>query len=577
MILQVVKSGNDKILYIVKKYRKNGKSTSTTIMKCGKLSELEKEYDDPIAHFKEIAKQMTDEDNENGNASFIADRLAKRKKINSDKEVLLNGGYLFLRKIYASLHLDYFIKRIAIKYKLKYDLNKILQDLIYTRIIYPGSKLSSFEDKDKLIEKGDYELHDVYRALSVLNEWLDKIQAFVYEQSTKLVKRNTKILYFDCTNFFFEIEKEDEVRKYGAEKNHRPNPIIQMGLFMDGNGIPLAFDLNPGNTNEQITLKPFEEKVLNDFKISKVIVCTDAGLASYSNREFNDRDNRAFIVTQSIKKLEEHLKDWALDTDNFPHSIKENEDRIYYKSRYIKKDMKLDADTPVGKIKMTKEWRLIVTYSGKYARYQKMLRDNQIKRARVLIENPSKFNKVNSQDCKRFIKNIAYDSNGEIITNRALVFDESIEEEEAKYDGFYAISTNLEGSEKEIVKINHQRWEIEESFRIMKTDLKSRPVYVSLEEHISSHFLTCFLALLFVRIIEKKLNGKYTTNKIIETLRSINYVDVEAGYISAFKGSEIIDALVKEFKIECDYNTYTVEQMRKILHQSKMEDFATRI
>ena len=575
MQLQVVKSGNDKVLYIVKKYRKNGKSTSTTIMRCGKLSELEKEYDDPIAYFTNKAKEMTEEEERNGNASFVS--LMERKKMSKDKEVLLNGGYLFLRKIYASLHLDYFIKRIAKEYKLQYDLNKILQDLIYTRIIFPGSKLSSFEDKDKLIEKGDYGLHDVYRALSVLNEWLDKIQAFVYGQSTKLVKRNTNILYFDCTNFFFEIEKEDEFRKYGASKENRPNPIIQMGLFMDGNGIPLAFDLNPGNTNEQITLKPFEEQVIKDFNISKFVICTDAGLASYSNRDFNDHDNRAFIVTQSIKKLEGYLKDWALNTENFPKSIKDNDEKIYYKSRYIKKEMKLDSDTPLGKVKMNKEWRLIVTYSEKYAKYQKMLRDNQIKRAKALIDNPSKFNKVNSQDCKRFIKNIAYDSNGEIVTNKVLLFDESIEEEESKYDGFYAISTNLEGDEKEIVRINHQRWEIEESFRIMKTDLKSRPVYVSLEEHISSHFLTCFLSLLFIRIIEKKLEGRFTTNAIIETLRSINYVDVDAGYISAFVGSDVIDALVKEFKIECDYNTYTPEQMRKILHQSKMEDFATRI
>ena len=575
MILQVTKSGNDKFLYIVKKYRKNGKSTSTTIMRCGKLSELEKEYDDPIAFFTNKAKEMSEEEERNGNASFVS--LMERKKLNSDKEVLLNGGYLFLRKIYASLHLDYFVKRIAKEYKLQYDLNKILQDLIYTRIIYPGSKLSSFEDKNKLIEKGDYELHDVYRALSVLNKWLDKIQAFVYEQSVKLVKRNTNILYFDCTNFFFEIEKEDEFRKYGISKEHRPNPIVQMGLFMDGNGIPLAFDLNPGNTNEQVTLRPFEEKVLKDFNISKLVVCTDAGLASYSNREFNDKKNRAFIVTQSIKKLEGYLKDWALDINNFPKSIKDDDEKIYYKSRYIKKEMKLETNTPLGKVKMDKEWRLVVTYSNKYAKYQKMLRENQIKRAKALIDNPSKFNKVNSQDCKRFIKNIAYDSNGEIVTNKVLIFDDSIEEEEAKYDGFYAISTNLEGDEKEIVKINNQRWEIEESFRIMKTDLRSRPVYVSLKEHISAHFLTCFLALLFIRIIEKKLAGKYTTNAIIEILRNINYVDVEAGYISAFKGSEVLDALIKEFKIECDYNTYTPEQMRKILHQSKMEEFATTI
>ena len=574
MQLSIVKSGNDKILYIVKKYRINGKSTSTTIERCGKLSELEKIYDDPISYFTNKALEMSKEEND-GNNSFLMNM--KRKKVSDDKEVLVNGGYLFLRKIYAGLHLDYFIKRIAKRYKLQYDLNKILQDLIYTRILFPGSKLSSYEDKEKLIEKGHYELHDVYRALSVLNEWLEKIQAFVYAQSNRLVTRNTSILYFDCSNFFFEIEEEDEFRKYGASKEHRPNPIVQMGLFMDGNGLPLAFDLNPGNTNEQITLKPLEEKVLKDFKLSKIIVCTDAGLASYTNRLFNDEGERAFIVTQSIKKLEGYLKDWVLDKSNFYHSITKDDSKIKYKSRYVKKDMVLDDNTPLGKVKITKEWRIVVTYSEKYAKYQKTLRDNQIKRAKALIANPTKFNKINSQDCKRFINNISYDKDGNVITKSLLTFNEEIEKEEEKYDGFYAISTNLEGDDKEIVAINSNRWEIEESFRIMKTDLRSRPVYVSIKEHIVAHFLTCFLALLFIRITEKKLDNRFTTNAIFEALRSINYVDRGAGYIAAFKRTKVIEALEEAFNIECDYDSYTVEQMRKVLHQSKLEDFTTTI
>lgn len=571
MKLQIINSGNDKLLYIVKSFRNNGRVTSKVIQKCGKLSELSKIYPDPIDHFKKEVARLTEEEGKSEGAGFIV--MMNRETLDDDKERLLNGGYLFIKKIYECLHLDYLMKRIAKQYKIKYDLNKILEDLIYTRIIFPGSKRSSFEDGQKLIEKGDYELHDVYRSLSVLNEFFDKIQSFVYFESEKIVKRNTNVLYFDCTNFFFEIEKEDEYRKYGVSKEHRPNPLVQMGLFMDGNGLPLAFDLNPGNTNEQITLRPFETKVLKDFSLSKVIICTDAGLASYSNREFNDIGDRSFVVTQSIKKLDEYLRDWCLDFDNFSKSVSNDEDKIFYKSRYIKKDLKVA--TSVGELTINREWRLVVTYSKVYAAYQKGLRNNQIKRAKALISNPTKFNKINSQDCKRFIKNISYDEAGEVIAKSVLSFDEDAALEEAKYDGFYCISTNLEGDDKEIVNINHQRWEIEESFRIMKTDLKSRPVYVSITEHIEAHFLTCFLALLFVRIIDEKLNHKFTTSQIIKALKNISYVDTGAGYLAAFKNSDVIRALSKEFKMDVAYNTFTVKQMRTLLHQSKGESFTT--
>lgn len=573
MRLLVSGKGDNTYLYIVKSFRINGKSTTKVIENCGKLIDLQKQYDDPIEYFKAKANEMTEEEKNENSSSFLAG--FKRQKLSCDKEILLNGGYLFLRKIYSALHLDYFMNRISQKYKIKYDLNKILEDLIYSRVIFPGSKQSSFEDSKSFLEKGDYELHDVYRALTVLNEWFDEIQAFVYKQSTKIVKRNTKILYFDCTNFFFEIEKEDNYRKYGISKEHRPNPLVQMGLFMDGNGVPLAIDINPGNTNEQITLRPFEEKVIKDFNLSKMIVCTDAGLASYSNREFNDIQGRGFIVTQSIKKLASHLKDWCLDLSNFTKSYGKDNEKVLYKSRPIKEDLSIQTDTPLGTVKLTKEWNLVVTYSEEYANYQKRTRDQQIKRAKELIKNPTKFNKVNAQDCKRFIKNISFDSQGEIVTKSQLIFDDSIEIEEERYDGFYAISTNLDADPREIVEINKQRWEIEESFRIMKTDLRSRPVFVSLEEHINAHFLTCFLALLFVRLIEVELNHKHKMSEIIESIKKIQYTDIGVGYMSSFKMTPCIQSLISDFQIECDYNSYTPQQMRKVINSAKSEVFTT--
>lgn len=574
MRLLISGKGDNTYLYIVKSFRIKGKSTTKVIENCGKLIDLRKEYEDPIKFFKEKASALTEEEKEENSSSFL--NAFKRQKLSDKNEVLLNGGYLFLKKIYSSLHLDYFVNRISKKYKIKYDLNKILEDLIYSRIIFPGSKQSSYEDSKSFLEKGDYELHDVYRALTVLNDWFEDIQAFVYKQSTKIVKRNTKVLYFDCTNFFFEIEKEDNYRKYGISKEHRPNPIVQMGLFMDGNGLPLAIDINPGNTNEQITLRPFEEKVIKDFNLSRMIVCTDAGLASYSNRQFNDIQGRSFIVTQSIKKLKSYLRDWCLDTSNFTKSFGKTGEKVFYKSRPIQEDVSVQTDTPLGNVKLTKEWRLVVTYSEEYANYQRGIREQQIKRAKDLIKNPTKFNKINAQDCKRFIKNIAFDSNGEIIAKSKLIFDDTIADEEERYDGFYAISTNLDGDAKDIVEINKRRWEIEESFRIMKTDLRSRPVFVSLEEHINAHFLTCFLALLFVRLVEVKLDHKFKVSEIIESLRKIQYTDIGVGYISSFKMTSCIESLVNDFQIECDYNSYTPQQMRKIINSSKSEFFTTQ-
>jgi len=573
MKLVILKSGNDKVLYIQKTFRKNGKVSTRTIKTCGRLSELSKIYDDPIAHFKEEAIRLTEEDKKITHKTTIS---FSREKLTSDNPPLKNIGYLFLRKIFRGLGLDKIVKKISSEHKFEYDLESVLENLIYTRIITPGSKLSAFEDRKDYVEPGDFGLHHIYRALTVLNEYFDYIQAEVYKNSHKLVKRNKNILYFDCTNFYFEIEQEDEFRKYGVSKEHRPNPIVQMGLFMDGNGIPLAFDLNPGNTNEQITLRPLESKVLKDFDLSKVIVCTDAGLASYSNREFNDIKDRAFIVTQSIKKLPKHLKEWALSTDlnklptgmTYLNGSESDKSLVLYKSRYCLEEELID--TPLGKIKRNKSWRLIVTYSRSYALYQRKLRNAQIKRAKELIANPSAFNKVSSTDCKRFIKNISFDKNGEIVTTNKLIFDEQIEIEESMYDGYYALSTNLDGDAKEIVALNHKRWKIEESFRIMKTDLKSRPVFVSLKEHIFAHFLTCFLALLIVRIIDNKLKEKYTTLEILEALRENKVIKGIDGYINASKSSECLNDLCKIFNIEAMWSGYSMQEMREIINQSKV-------
>lgn len=398
---------------------------------------------------------------------------------------------------------------------------------------------------------------------------MDFIQSSLYSNSLKISKRNTGILYYDCTNYFFEIEQEDGLKQYGASKEHRPNPIIQMGLFMDGDGIPLAFSLNSGNTNEQITLKPLEEKILSDFKLSKFVVCTDAGLASEKNRRFNNEGERAFITTQSIKKLKKHLKEWSLDSKGWHLA---DHDKTYDIAQ-------LDEETYKEKCFFKERWikengleqKLIVTYSIKYKNYQRQIRNSQIERAQKTLDtNPTKISKSNQNDYKRFIKKTSCTPDGEIADNEFYTLNtETIFAEEA-YDGFYAVCTNLEGSAHEIIRINQRRWEIEECFRIMKSEFKARPVYLSREDRIKAHFTTCFMSLIIYRLLEKKLGNKFTCSEVIHGLREMNFYEIKGeGYIPTYTRTDFTDALHETFGFRTDYEIIKKTQMKKILNTTK--------
>ena len=428
--------------------------------------------------------------------------------IDKNIQTSFNVGYLFLQDIYYKLKLNEICSEITEKYQFKFDLNEVLSKLIYSRVLFPASKLKTLELSRKLLEHPTFDYQHIERALPVLCDNMDFIQSELYKNSNEYIKRNNKILYYDCTNYYFEIEEENGLKQYGKSKENRPNPIVQMGLFIDGNGLPLAFDLSSGNTNEQITLQPLEEKIIKDFECSEFVVCTDAGLASNANRKFNNINNRKFVTTQSIKKLKQHLKDdaldltkgWKLSDSNKTYNIsnlRTNEkliekyrDKTFYKERWIKEN--------------GFEQRLIITYSVKYQEYQKNIRNNQINRAKKIIDgNPNKLKKPKQNDPKRFIKSINVTKDGELAEKNIYAINQSLIDEEAKYDGLYAVCTNLEDSVEDIIKVNHRRWEIEESFRIMKTDFKSRPVFHSRDEMIKAHFLTCFLALVVFRYVEK--------------------------------------------------------------------------
>lgn len=404
----------------------------------------------------------------------------------------------------------------------------------------------------------------------------DSIQSQLYKNSLNYHKRNNRILYYDCTNFYFEIEEEDGIKKYGDSKENRPNPIVQMGLFMDGDGIPLSFDITAGNTNEQQTLKPLEEKIIKDFEMSKLVVCTDAGLSSNDNRKLNNTNDRKFITTQSIKKLKKFLKDWSLDLSSGWKIVGHN-DKTYNISN-LRKDEKLIekySDTIFYKERWIKEndleQRLIITYSVKYQEYQKNIREKQILRAQKIIDsNPGKISKPKENDPKRFITIISTTEDGVVAEEQHYSINYEKIEEEAKFDGLYGVCTNLEDDVEEIVKVNKRRWEIEESFRIMKSDFKSRPVYLSRDDKIKAHFITCFLALIVYRYLEKILDEKFTTTQIIETLKSMNVIEEKGeGYIPTYTRTDLTDALHEKFNFRTDYEITSYKNMKKIFELTK--------
>ena len=471
MNLHITKSKNAESFYICRSYTKaNGTTSSTIVRKLGTLEHLLVEHgptrDDVLAWAKNEVKIETEKYNAEKEAKTVLIPFHADRQLDYDKQAFFRGGYLFPQSVYYQLQLNNICRKLKQKYKFQYDINAILSDLVYARILDPCSKRSSYKTASAFLEKPSYELHDVYRALDVLGSECDLIQAELYKNSHFLGKRNDRVLYYDCSNYYFEIEQENGCKKYGKSKEHRPNPIIQMGLFMDGDGIPLAFSLFPGNANEQSSLKPLEKKILSDFECQKFIYCSDAGLGSESIREFNHMGERSYIVTQSIKKLVKEDREWALDkqgfkkvSDNAPVDITKlspDDTGLYYK------------DEPYTTKKL--QQRLIITYSPKYALYQKAIRDKQVERAQQMLNTgTAKKNRKNPNDPARFIGTMAITKEGEAADIKSFL-DEGKISEEAQYDGLYAVCTDLlDDGVGEILKVSEGRWQIEGKCSIAST------------------------------------------------------------------------------------------------------------
>lgn len=573
MRLNIRKIGNYSYYSIIKDYTNlKGKRTTKIFEKLGNETQVKKRFGktDTLNSIKAYINELNNENKED----LLIKEFNPNKRISPGIKKRFNVGYLFLEKLYNQLNIKNICECIQDKYQFHFNLNEILSYLIYARIIYPSSKLETFKQCQNFIIQPSFKLHDEYRALGYIAENINYIQEQLFINSKSIIKRNSKIIYYDCTNYFFEIDDEDDFRKYGMSKEHKPNPIVGMGLFMDGDGLPLSFNIYPGNKNEQTTLISEETKIVNNFKLddTKIILCTDAGLASDEIKNFNIKDNRAFVITQSLKKLKEEYKnrvfenaDWRMvgdlkntynisDISSDDELIKKYYDTLFYKI----------IETETKSVKQD----LVVTFSFKYFDYNRNIRNSQIERAKKSIETNNVTRKgKNQNDYRRFIEGINSTDNGEVAENTTYSINQSIIDNEEKYDGYYALTTNLVGDINEVFKIVKGRWEIEESFRIMKSDFLTRPINLSREDRIKAHFMTCFISLFIYRLLEKRLDNKYTINKILNTLKSMEVLEHKGlGFEPLYERTDLTDELHELFKFNTDYEIISYKKIKKIFN-----------
>ena len=572
MNLHIVPSGkDDAILYYAVSIRKGKKTTSKNVRRIGRLSELKKEYTDPIAHFRAEAKRLTDEGRSESSfeipANLMLDPMKKRR-------VML--GYIFPQSVYYSLGLDMVMRGIRNESKATYDFNRIMRDLIIGRVLSPLSKSSTYEKAFSFPEPPDYDLQHVYRSLSLMAKSFDLIEEKAFKGMKKYADVDTSVTYYDCTNFYFEIEEEDGFRTYGKSKENRPNPIVQMGLFLDRNGLPISMCINPGRTNEQKTMIPLEKLMTERFGIEKFVVCADCGLSGKRNLRFNSTENHGFVVTKSLKKVNEDVRARLMGDGGWKR-FGDASGRLY-SLKEIREDANLrdvifyhDERFAMGSDGF--EERIVTTYCGRLREYQRSVRERQLQRAMELVRQGKIRKGVNQNDVRRFIVVDSVTENGEVAEKKVFSIDRERFEEESEYDGFYAVTTDLDDDPGEIIRINRGRWEIEESFRIMKSDFDGRPVFVSREDRIRAHFLTCYLAFMIFRIIEQKLNKgdvRYTDPEILRTLRDYEAIDAENFYVGAMEG-KAVRALESTFGLVGSMTALSKAQFRRLVARSKKE------
>ena len=586
-------------LYFYESYYENGRTKQKCIESLGRLDELQKRFDDPVSHFKKVAEEKNAEQNTSRKTSVP---IELSSTMSTSEDNLRNVGYAVLKDLYKQLELDKFWKLVLRKTSIQYDLEAVFRLLVFSRILYPGSKRDTFLNKSAYFEDMDgFSLKDTYKALDVFDQYDEQLQKWIYSHSPKICERDMSVSYFDCTNYYFDIGRSDmdtfddggrpvdgkgnpaeiKYRKRGPEKNHRPDPIVEMGLLMDKDGIPLAFDLFPGTESEKVHMRPIINRVKSQFGSGRVIFVADRGLNTSDNIYFLNGDNKAdhnprdgYVYGQSVRGADAEFKAWVLKGDYKTEKLTDDDGRevtFTHKSRIHPKTIQVNTTVPGQKKKRKKpvsiDQKQMAYYSEKYAKKQKHDRDIMVARAKDLIKHPKKYDKITAAGSRAYVQNIAFDkSTGEIIEGRELVLDEAKIAEEEKYDGYYSIVTSeLKMSDHEMRETYRGLARIEETFKISKTEFESRPVFVWTNEHIEGHFATCFTALVLIRLLQSKLGSRYPIGKTIESLRKYNCTQIGTTLYQFVYYDEILEECGKIFHLELNNRYRTREQIRRLL------------
>lgn len=598
MFVKVTKRQGKDYIQIIKKYRDaNGKPKDKTVLTPGFVDKYIDIYDDPIAHFKKEAQRMSQEEEENYNLSL---QLNLNEKLLEDESNIYNVGYVVLKRLYRSLKLDEFFKKESKNLKIKYDLNKIYELLVFSRILFPASKRKTLNESNKLFEDySDISLDDIYSALDIFSSLDDKIQEWIFIHSEDICERDLSLGYFDCTNFYYDISRPDETilnengeiekigyRKYGPEKNHRKDPIVEMGLLMDNKSIPITYSIFPGNESEKVHMLPIVKSVRSKYNIERIIIVADRGLNTSDNIYKLNGDNKTdnnsldgYVYGQSVRIADKEFKEWVLKKDDYIKTKitdKETDDDtvdddlvFIHKSRIYPKNISVDYVNKNGKTvkrKITVDQKQLVYYSSKYAKKQKLDRQRSIDRAIDLIAHPKKYDKAAAKGASGYVLNIAFDKDsGEVIAKNLSLDEEKIKEEE-KYDGYYSIVTSeLNMDDLKIREIYRGLIKIEDSFRITKTDFHSRPAYVFTDSHIEAHFQTCFTSLVLIRLLENKLNNKYIPSQILDSLRKCNCVHIKENVYQFIYSDEIIKEIEETFLVDLTTKYRKRDNIRRLL------------
>ena len=571
------KSKNNKTgrtyLYIADGYhdREKGYTKTITVQSLGYLDVLEKQYDDPIAHFTEVVKQMNEEKKQQNLSVPMQISLNEKLELNTNN--LYNFGYVALSKIYHELEIDKFlINKFKTRNLSEYKINNIIKLLVFSRCLFPDSKKSTYENKDIFFENTNFSLKELYNALTYIFPFKKHLQSYIYDHIQEQYKPKNEAIYYDVTNYYFEIDDNDDFRKKGVNKEHRPNPIVQMGLFMDSLGLPMCYDLFEGNTNDCLTLKPMIQELQKNYDVGKVIVVSDKGLNTGNNIAYNKAIGNGYVMSLSVRGANKDLKDYVLNENGYVY----NQDKTYKKkSRKCPREIvitKKDKNDKVIKVKQNVDEHQVVFWSADYAKRAKAERQPAIDKARDLIGNVQKYNKKNCVGASKYVKHLVFDKNtGEIIEAKSqLSLDEDKIAEEEKLDGYYIIvSSEFDKTPDEIIDIYRGLWRIEETFKVTKSELDARPVYVSRKDHIESHFLTCYLALVLCRVLQHKLDKKYSVEKILESLKQCNCSHIENNYYLFNYFDDVLKDIGDAVSIDFSNKYMRLQEIKKILAETK--------